>query len=100
MNVIIKSVKFKASDNLKAFITEKLKKLFRHSDSIIRAIAVLRKSESKNSQNKLCEIRLMVPGYDYYVKKSSGDYQKSVSQAVEALEEIIRRNKTRLLVNR
>ncbi|MEO8711594.1 MAG: ribosome-associated translation inhibitor RaiA [Parafilimonas sp.] len=100
MNIIIKSVNFKASDNLKAFIHEKLKKLFRYSDNIIRVNTVLRKGESKNPQNKLCEIRLIVPGYDHYVKKSSEEFQRSVSQSVEVLEEILRRNKTRLLINR
>lgn len=96
MNIVIKSVNFKAGNNLKTFVREKIKKLFRHNSSIIRANVMLRKCESKNPENKLCEIRLVVPGYDHYVKKSSAEYYKSVSQSVDVLEEILRRNKTRV----
>ena len=100
MNIIIKSVNFKAGNKLKKFIREKLRKLFEHYDTIIRANVILSKGESKNPENKLCEIRLVVPGYDHYVKKSSEEYHKSVSQSVDVLQEILRRNKTRLVSNR
>ena len=69
MNIIIKSVDFKAGNALETFVREKVKKLFRQCDSIIRANVILRKGESKNPENKLCEIRLVVPGYDHFVKK-------------------------------
>ena len=100
MNIIIKSVDFKAGNALETFVREKVKKLFRQCDSIVRANVILRKGESKNPENKLCEIRLVVPGYDHFVKKSSGRYRNSVSRSVEVLQEILRRNKTRLLGRR
>ena len=100
MNIIIKSVDFKAGNALETFVREKVKKLFRQCDSIIRANVILRKGESKNPENKLCEIRLVVPGYDHFVKKSTGEYRKSVSRSVDVLQEILRRNKTRLLARR
>ncbi len=100
MNIIIKSVGFKAGNNLETFVIEKVKKLFRQCDDIIRARVILCKEESKNPENKLCEIRLEVPGNDHFVKKSSGDYRKSVLQSVVVLQEILRRNKTRLLTRR
>jgi ribosomal subunit interface protein len=100
MDIVIKSVNFKAGNNLKTFVREKIRKLFRHNNRIIRANVMLRKEESKNPENKLCEIRLVVPGYDHYVKKSSGEYYKSVSESVDVLEEILRRNKTRQTSNR
>jgi ribosome-associated translation inhibitor RaiA len=100
MNIIIKSVDFKAGNALETFVREKVKKLFRQCDSIIRANVILRKGESKNPENKLCEIRLVVPGYDHFVKKNSGRYRNSVSHSVEVLQEILRRNKTRLLGRR
>ena len=100
MNIIIKSIDFKAGKNLEIFVREKEKKSFRQCDNIIRANVILRKEGSKNPENKLCEIRMMVPGYDHYVKKSSIGYRRSVSQSVDALQEILRRNKTRLIERR
>ncbi len=100
MNIIIKSIDFKAGRNLEIFIREKVKKLFRQCNNIIRANVILRKGSSKNPENKLCEIRLVIPGYDHYVKKSSIGYRRAVSQSVDVLQEILRRNKTRLLARR
>lgn len=100
MNIIIKSIDFNAGRNLETFAREKVKKLFRQCNNIIRANVILRKGSSKNHENKLCEIRLVVPGYDHYVKKSSAGYHRSVSQSVDALQEILRRNKIRELIKR
>ncbi|MEP6465317.1 MAG: HPF/RaiA family ribosome-associated protein [Parafilimonas sp.] len=95
MNIIIKSIDFKAGNTLETFIKEKVKKLFAQCDNIIRANVILRKQASKSHENKLCEIRLVVPGNDHYVKKISGGYRKSVSHSVDVLQEILRRNKRR-----
>lgn len=100
MNIIIKSVDFKAGNKLEAFVREKLKKLFTQCDNIIRANVILRKGASKSPENKLCEIRLVVPGYDHYVKKSSIGYRRAISQSVDVLQEILRRNKTKLIARR
>lgn len=100
MNIIIKSVDFKAGKDLEAFIKEKVRKLFEQCDDIIRANVILRRGASKKHENRLCEIRLVVPGYDYFVKKSSIGYRRAVSQSVDALQEILRRNKSRLLAER
>lgn len=100
MNITIKSIDFKAGNNLETFVREKLKKLFTQCDNIIRANVILRKRASKSPENKLCEIRLVVPGYDHYVKKSSIGYRRAISQSVDVLREILRRNKTKLIARR
>jgi len=100
MNIIIKSIDFKAGNNLEIFVKEKVKKLFKQCNSIIRANVILRKGSSKTPENKLCEIRLVIPGYDHYVKKSSIGYRRAVSQSVDVLQEILRRNKAKLLDRR
>jgi len=100
MNIIIKSIDFKAGNKLETFVREKVKKFFRQCDNIVRANVILRKGSSKNPENKLCEIRLVVPGYDHYVKKSSIGYRRSVSQSVDVLQEILRRNKSKLIARR
>lgn len=100
MNIIIKSVDFKAGEQLQAFVREKVEKLFRQCDNIIRAHVVLRKGASKKLENRLCEIRLVVPGYDHFVKKSSVGYRGAVAQSVDVLQEILRRNKIKSLTRR
>jgi putative sigma-54 modulation protein len=100
MNIIIKSINFKAGNKLETFVREKVKKLFTQYDNIIRVNVILRKEASKSHENKLCEIRLVVPGYDHYAKKSSEGYRKSIALSVDVLQETLRRNKTKLLARR
>ena len=100
MNIIIQSVNFKASSALENFVREKVRKLFNHCDNIMRADIVLRKRENSNLENKLCEIRLIIPGYDHFVKVGSEVYEKSILLAVDTLQKILRRNKTRLIAKR
>lgn len=100
MNIIIQSVNFKASSALEDFVREKVSKLFNHCDDIMRADIVLRTRENGNLENKLCEIRLVIPGYDHFVKVGSEIYEKSILRAVDTLQNILRRNKTRLLAER
>ena len=100
MEIIINSVNFKADTALETFVKEKVSKLFNQCDKIIRANVILRETENGNPENKLCEIRLMIPGNDHIVKKCTGVYEKSILQAVEVLQKIIRRRKTKVIRNK
>lgn len=100
MNILIQSVNFRTGRTLEKFIREKVSRVFNHCNNIIRADIVLRKGENGNLENKLCEIRLIIPGYDHFVKVGSDVYEKSILQAVDTLQKILRRNKTRLLAKR
>ncbi|HEX6846461.1 MAG TPA: HPF/RaiA family ribosome-associated protein [Chitinophagaceae bacterium] len=100
MEIIINSVNFKADATLETFVREKVGKLFDQYKEIIRANVILREEEKSDPENKLCEIRLMIPGNDHFVKKCTGVYEKSVLQAVEVLQKIIRRKKTKAIRKR
>ncbi|MEP7142967.1 MAG: HPF/RaiA family ribosome-associated protein [Ferruginibacter sp.] len=93
MNITIQSVNFKAGDKLEHFIADKVSKLFKQSDHIIRAEVTLRKGDSGNPQNKLCDIRLMIPGRDHFVSKSTDLYEKSVLESVRTMQKILRSSK-------
>jgi ribosomal subunit interface protein len=93
MNISIQSVNFKAGGELQYFITDKVSKLFKHRDKIIRAEVTLREGDSGNPNNKLCDIRLRVRGYDHFVSKSTDVYEKSVLESVRTLQKLLRRSK-------
>lgn len=92
MNINIQSVHFKASQDLQDHVQEKVGKLFKHNDRIIRADVTL--FEDGNSHdNQHCEIRLILPGDDHIAKKGAATYEKAVAETVEALQTIMRRKK-------
>lgn len=92
MDVIIQSLGFTAGEELEMYIKEKLEKLDRMDDKIIRARVTLQKGQSV-TDNHMCDIRLEVPGNDHFVQKASGSFQTASLDAVEALQKIIRRTK-------
>ena len=100
MQIIINSVNFKTGTALDEFVREKVSKLFNQCNKIIRAHVILRESESGTPENKLCAIRLMIPGNDHFVTKCTGVYEKSILQAVEVLQKIIRRKKNKMITKR
>ena len=100
MDIVIKSINFTASSALTAFVRKKVGKLFNHCNHIIRANVVLRERKNGNFENRQCKIKLEVPGNDHIVKKKTEVHEKSVLQAVEALQKILRRKKTKLIAKR
>ncbi|MCC6460318.1 MAG: ribosome-associated translation inhibitor RaiA [Saprospiraceae bacterium] len=92
MNVNIQSVHFKASDDLKAHVENKVRKLFEQNDKIIRADVKLFE-DGGMPDNQICEIKLVVPGNDHIVKKGAATYEQAVLDSVDALRQILRRKK-------
>ena len=81
-------------------LEKKVGKLFNHCNNIIRANVILRERKNGSVENRQCKIKLEVPGNDHIVKKKTEVYEKSVLQAVEALQKILRRKKTKLIAKR
>jgi len=100
MNIVIKSINFNAISALKTFVRKKVGKLFNHCNHIIRANVVLRERKNGSVENRQCTIMLEVPGNDHIVEKQAELHEKSVLQAVEALQKILRRKKTKVIAGR
>ena len=92
MEVIIKSVDFTAGPELEGFISEKLSKLDRLDDKIIRARVTLHKGQ-ENVENCHCDVRLEIPGNDHIVKKAHKSFEGAALEAVDTLQDVIRRHK-------
>jgi putative sigma-54 modulation protein len=93
MKINLRAVNFKASEQLKEFIDEKVGKLFNFSNDIISAEVTLTANDIKIPNNKVCEIRLVVPGYDDFVKKEAQSFEEAILNAVEVLQKVLRRKK-------
>ena len=96
MKINLQSLHFKASDNLKEFVEDKVGKLSRFDDKIISADVTLFSDDGKNIDNKVCEIRLVVPGYDDFVKRNAESFEEAIADAVETLQKILRRKKDKV----
>jgi len=95
MQILIKSVHFKAGSDLEQFAIDKIDKLSALNSRIVRAHVTLSLEPGGNPENKSCEILLSLPGEDPFLKKTAGSFEEAISQAVVALEKVLRRMKPR-----
>lgn len=98
MDIIIQSLGFNAGETLERFIKEKVSAL--KSDTIVRANVTLFLGPSNTPENNCCEIRLEVPGNDHFVKKHSQYFETSVSECVDVLTNMIKKNREKNLGRR
>jgi putative sigma-54 modulation protein len=99
MKVTINSVKFKTDKKLEEFISEKVQKLTTNYNDIIGSEVILKLENNENLENKVTEIRLMIPGNDLFAKKISKSFEESTDQAIDALKKQLIKHKDKLRGN-
>jgi putative sigma-54 modulation protein len=86
MKIIIQSPDFKAQSALEEFVNEKVGKLEYFSDKIIESRVCLKLDKSENKENKICEIKLLVPGGELFASRKNSSFEEAVMKSVEALK--------------
>ena len=93
MKINIQSIAFTLKKEASNFIQFKVKKLTRFYRDIISIEVSLKVDKSNTRKNKLCRIRLIIPGNDMFSSAQSKTFEAATAQAVEALERQIERRK-------
>ena len=96
MNIKINSVHFKSDKKLEDFIKEKLEKMPTLFDGVIGSEVILKLENTETPDNKIVEIRLVIPGYDLFAKKHSRTFEESTDQAIEALKKQLVKHKEKI----
>ena len=100
MNIKISSVHFDADKKLLDFIESRVSKLAKFYEDIIGAEVVLRIDKSQDQENKLAEIKLIVPnGGDLFAKKQTKSFEESTDSVIEALQKQITKHKEKIRGN-
>ena len=86
MDIKIHSIHFDADKKLIDFINSKVKKLIQFYDNIIGVEVFLRVVKDQETENKLAEIRLDIPGRDVFAKKKTKTFEESVDNSIEAIK--------------
>ncbi len=97
MNIRIQSIGFTVKEKLTGFIKEKTEKLFRTYHNIISCEVVLKTDESDTNENKICDIRLIIPGNDLLARGQCKTFEEAAMQAIEALQKQIEKRKTKTM---
>ena len=97
MNVNIQSVHFDSDSKLVSYVEKKLEKLSQFHDRITKVDVYLKLDNVvHNIKDKVAEIKVHIPKYDFFVKHSSKSFEESFDEALDSVIVQIKRKKERL----
>ncbi len=96
MTVKIQSVHFDADKKLLEFIQERVDKLTTYYDEIITSDVVLRIDNTSDSENKIAEIKLHIPGNDLFAKKQCKSFEEAIDSSIDALKSQVQKHKEKI----
>jgi ribosomal subunit interface protein len=86
MNIQVNTVHFTADQKLTDFVNKKVAKLDTYFEGIIGAEIILKVVKPETANNKVAEIKLSIPGYDYlFSEKQADSFEEAIDTAVEAI---------------
>jgi len=91
MKITIQAPDFKPRETLTSFVEDNVGKLALLSDRIIEGRVYLKLDKSDSRENKVCEIKLVIPGQDLFASKQSSSFEDAVMQAIEAVRPQVER---------
>ena len=91
----VHSIHFKADQKFLSFVHERLNKLESINDKLITSEVFLRIDKSRDKENKISEIKLLVPGKELFAKKQCKTFEEAVDVTVDALRKQILKEKRR-----
>lgn len=97
MDIKVNSVNFTADQKLITFVNDKVNKLQLFFDNIIAGEVFLRVDKDQEKENKLAEIKILLPGRELFAKKQCRSFEEATDLAVEALRRQVKRYKAKLV---
>ena len=96
MQIKINSVHFDASQKLLDHVNKKVNKLGLFFEGIIGAEVFLRLENVQDDENKIAEVKLLIPGNDLFVKKQSKTFEEAINKAVDTLNRQVTKYKEKM----
>ena len=93
MTITIQYVQMPTSEAMDVLMTQKLNKLARKYDWIIRAEVFFKLENDPTGAGKICEIRLSAPGPRIFAKSNQDDFEKAAAATIRELETQLERRK-------
>lgn len=96
MDFKVNTVNFSADEKLVEFIREKVKKLELIYDNIIASEIYLKVDKSESKENKVAEVKILLPGNELFASKQCKSFEEATDLAVQALKKQVSRHKEKV----
>ncbi len=97
MDFKVNTVNFTADKDLVNFIHEKVKKLELMYDHITATEVYLRVDKNDEKENKVAEVKILLPGNELFAKKQCRSFEEAADTAVSALKKQIEKHKSKII---
>jgi len=98
MKLQMHSIHFDADRKLIDFIQKKADKLDTFYDQIIDGEVFMRIDKNNSKANKIIEIKLNVPGKQFFAKNQDDSFEAATDEAVEGLRRQIKKYKEKVVL--
>jgi len=95
MDIKVHAVHFKADQKLIDFVEDKVGKLQVFFDHIVSGEVFLRLEQSTDKDNKVAEVKLLMPGREVFAKKQCKSFEEAADLAVEAIRKQVDKHKAK-----
>ena len=96
MEIKIQSIKFDATEKLETYITKKLAKLEKMHEDMMTVDVTLKVTKPETAQNKEVEIKIQMPGAEFFASKVTDTFEESTDLVVDALDKQLVKHKEKL----
>jgi putative sigma-54 modulation protein len=97
MNIQLNTVHFTADQKLTDFVQKKVSKLDTYFEGIIGADIILKVVKPETANNKIAEVKLSIPGYDYlFSEKQADTFEEAIDNAVDAIRKQLTKVKEKI----
>ena len=96
MKVNVHAVNFNVDGKLVGFIQERMDRLEKYYDKVVSADVFLKVEKTSEKENKIVEIKILVPGDEFMVKKQCKTFEEAVEQSAETLERLLTKRKEKV----
>ena len=96
MKVNVHAVNFTVDGKLVGFVQERMDRLEKYYDKVVSSDVFLKVEKTSEKENKVAEIKILVPGDEFIVKKQCKTFEEAVEQSAESLERILIKRKEKV----
>lgn len=93
MTIDINYLHMPVSESLSNFVTNKLNKLGAKYSWIIRAEVLFKQENNPSENNKICEIKLSVPGQNLFAQTNETFFEKAAVATLDSIEKQLKKRK-------
>ncbi|AIG29981.1 ribosome-associated translation inhibitor RaiA [Flavobacterium psychrophilum] len=96
MKVNVHAVNFNVDKKLVDFVEERIVKLEKFYDKIVSYDVFLKVEKTSDKENKIVEVKVIVPGDEFIVKKQCKTFEEGVELASDSLERLLLKRKEKV----